>query len=77
MDKILDFVNALHYPFKFDSCQKLLDDWEGAKIYNVSSSEEKGLCLGFPILVSEKDGKLEIVKSHPEILHILALSQTV
>src|SRR5574344_1145192 len=34
MDKILDFVNTFHYSFKFDSCQKLLDDWKGAKIYN-------------------------------------------
>lgn len=73
-DRILDYVNS-NFPYKFEHCKKLLDDWNGAKMYVVNSDAERGLCLGFPIVVSDTNGKLEIVENHKEILRILSKSE--
>nr|DAH68694.1 MAG TPA: hypothetical protein [Caudoviricetes sp.] len=73
-DRILDYVNS-NFPYKFEHCKKLLDDWNGSKMYVVNSDAERGLCLGFPTVVSDTNGKLEIVKNHKEILRILSKSE--
>ncbi len=75
-DRILDYVNnECDFPYKFEHCKKLLDDWNGSKIYIVNSDEERGLYLGFPIVVSDTNGKLEIVENPKEILRILSKSK--
>lgn len=74
-DRILDFVNSAGYSFKYNRVKKLLDDWNGAKMYIVISDEEKDLYLGFPTVVSDTNGKLEIVENHKEILRILSKSE--
>ncbi|MEE0886779.1 MAG: hypothetical protein UIB61_07725 [Treponema sp.] len=73
-DRILDYVNS-NFPYKFEHCKKLLDDWNGSKMYVVNSDAERGLYLGFPIVVSDTNGKLEIVENHKEILRILSKSE--
>lgn len=74
MNRILDYVNS-NFPYKFEHCKKLLDDWNGSKMYVVNSDAERGLYLGFPIVVSDTNGKLEIVENHKEILRILSKSE--
>ena len=44
-------------------------------MYIVISDEERDLYLGFPIVVSDTNGKLEIVENHKEILRILSKSE--
>ena len=74
MNRILDYVNS-NFPYKFEHCKKLLDDWNGSKMYVVNSDAERGLYLGFPIVVSDTNGKLEIVENPKEILRILSKSE--
>lgn len=74
MNRILDYVNS-NFPYKFEHCKKLLDDWNGSKMYVVNSDEERGLYLGFPTVVSDTNGKLEIVENPKEILRILSKSK--
>ena len=76
MNKILDFANTnLHDPFKFDSCKKVLDNWNGATVYLVSSQEAKGLYLGWPVFVKETNGILEEVKSSKDKIKIMSKSK--
>lgn len=76
-DRILDFVNSAGYSFKYNRVKKLLDDWNGAKMYVVNSDEERGLCIGLPTVVSDTNGKLEIVENPKEILRILSKSEEI
>ena len=71
MDEILRFANSLHYSYKYDSCKKLLDNWNGSVIYIVDSKAEKGLYLGWPTMIRETNGKLEEVQNNKEKLKIM------
>ena len=75
MERILDFANSeLHRSFKFDGCEKLLDDWNGSVIYVVTSSTSKHLCIGMPVLIRDTNGILEEVISPKEIFEIMKKS---
>lgn len=77
-DRILDYVNnECDFPYKFEHCKKLLDDWNGSKMYLAISDEERDLYLGFPTVVSDTNGKLEIVENPKEILRILSKSEEI
>lgn len=71
MNEILNFANSLHHPFKYDSCTKLLENWKGSAVYIVSSKAEKGLCLGWPTMIRETNGKLEQMTNHKEMLKVM------
>lgn len=74
-DRILDFVNSAGYSFKYNKIEKLLDDWNGSEMYLAISDEKRGLCIGYPTIVSDTNGKLEIVENPKEILRILSKSK--
>lgn len=74
-DRILDFVNSAGYSFKYNRTKKLLDDWNGSKMYLAISDEKRDLYTGFPTVVSDTNGKLEIVENPKEILRILSKSE--
>jgi hypothetical protein len=72
MNKILDFVNSKYKDsFRFDRCEKLSDDFNGSKIYHVTSKARKNLYVGMPVLIKETNGELEEIISHKEIITIL------
>ena len=71
MNEILNFATSLHHPFKYDSCKKLLDNWNGSVIYVVSSKEAEGLRLGWPTMIRETNGKLEQMTDHKEMLKVM------
>ena len=58
MNEVLQFAYTLKYPSKFDSCKMLLNNWNGSKIYLFDSEAEKNLCLGWPTMICETNGKL-------------------
>lgn len=72
MNEILDYANSLGHPYKYDSCKKLTDNWNGSAIYVLISKEEEGLCLGWPTMIRETNGKLEQMTNHKEMLKIMA-----
>lgn len=71
MDKILRFANSLNYSYKFDTCKLFLANWNGSKVYLVNSEAEKGLYLGWPVMIKETDGKLEEIQNNKEKLKIM------
>ena len=75
MSDILDFINSLNHPYKYDSCKKLLDDWNGAEIYEVSASASKGLILGWPTMIRKINGKFEEVMDCKEKLKIMSAAR--
>ena len=70
MNEILTFINSISC-FKFDTCKKVTDDWNGSKVYLVTSKELVNMFIGFPVLIKDTNGKLEKIISHKEILKIL------
>ncbi len=71
MNDVLKFANSLNYPYKFDSCKVFLENWNGSKIYLLDSEAEKGLCLGWPVMIKETNGKLEEIQNNKEKLKIM------
>lgn len=72
MNEILEYANSLGHPYKFDSCRKLLDNWNGSAIYMVNSKKTEGLCLGWPVMIRETNGTYEVMRDHKECLKVMS-----
>lgn len=71
MDEILKFANSLGHSYKFDTCKKFHPNWKGSIVYIVSSKAAKSLCLGWPVMIKETNGKLEEIQNNKEKLKIM------
>ena len=76
MYNILEFANSLGHSYQFDSYKQLLSNWNGAKVYLVTSEATTGLCLGWPTIIREVDGKFEEITDAKEKLKIMNAADT-